>query len=60
LKIFILSTLVAHLGSHPILDIVIPPLTKVKQLAISVQRTAKVAALIGGDLFNWLVTGSKK
>ena len=56
----LLSSLVAHLASHTILEIVIPQLTKVKQLAISVQRTAKIAALLGADFFNFLVNNSKK
>ncbi len=48
-----LSSLVAHLASHTILDIVIPQLTKVKQLAISVQRTAKIAVLLAADFFSY-------
>lgn len=56
----LLSSLVAHLASHTILDIVIPQLTKVKQLAISVQRTAKIAVLLGTDFFNFLVDDSEK
>lgn len=48
----LLSSLVAHLASHTILDIVIPQLTKVKQLAISVQRIAKIVNLLAGDLFS--------
>ena len=56
----LLSTIVAHLASHTILDILIPQLTKVKQLAISVQRTAKIVVVLGADFFNFLVTGSKK
>lgn len=56
----LLSSLVAHLASHTILDIVIPQLTKVKQLAISVQRTAKIAVLLGNDFFNFLANDSDK
>jgi len=56
----LLSTIVAHLASHTILDRVIPQLTKIKQLAISVQRTAKIAVLLGSDFFNFLVNGSRK
>ena len=56
----LLSTVVAHLASHTILEWVIPQLTKIKQLAISVQRTAKIAVLRGADFFNFLVTGLKK
>jgi hypothetical protein len=56
----LLSSIVAHLASHTILDIVIPQLTKVKQLAISVQRTAKIVVLLGADFFKFLVIGSKK
>ena len=36
----LLASIVAHLASHTILDLVIPQLTKIEQLAISVQRTA--------------------
>jgi IS4 transposase len=39
----LLATIAAHLVSYTILDIAMPKLTKVKQLAISVQRIAKVA-----------------
>lgn len=56
----LLSSLVAHLASHTILDVVIPQLTKVKQLAISVQRTAKIAVLLGPDFFNFLTNDSEK
>ena len=56
----LLSSIAAHLASHTILDIVIPQLSKMKQLAISVQRTAKIVVLLGADFFNFLVTGSKK
>lgn len=55
-----MSSIAAHLASHTILDIVIPQLTKVKQLAISVQRTAKIVVVLGADFFNFLVTGSRK
>jgi len=37
-----------------------PQLIKVKQLAISVQRVAKIAVLIGDDFFNFLAGDSKK
>ena len=37
-----------------------PQLIKVKQLAISVQRVAKIAVLIGDDFFNFLASDSKK
>jgi hypothetical protein len=47
-------------ASHTILDLVIPQLTLMKQLAISVQRTAKIAVLIANDFLNFLVSGSKK
>jgi len=56
----LLASIVAHLASHTILDLVIPQLTKIEQLAISVQRTAKVAVLLTSDFFNFLVNGSKK
>jgi len=56
----LLSSIVAHLASHTILDIVIPQLTKVKQLAISVQRISKITVLIGDDFFNFLAGDSKK
>jgi IS4 transposase len=42
----LLASIVAHLASHTILELVIPQLTQIKQLAISVQRTAKVAVLL--------------
>jgi len=47
-------------ASHTILDILIPQLTKMKQLAISVQRTAKITAALACDFINFLVNGSKK
>ena len=56
----LLASIAAHLASHTILDVIIPQLTKVKQLAISVQRTAKVAVLLANDFINFLVHGSKK
>lgn len=56
----LLASLAAHLASHTILDIVIPELTKVERLAISVQRTAKVAVTIASDFINFLMTGSKE
>jgi hypothetical protein len=42
------------------LESVIPQLTKVKQLAISVQRVAKIAVLRGRDFCNFLRHGLKK
>ena len=42
------------------MELVIPQLTKVKQLAVSVQRVAKIAVLIGDDFFNFLAGDSKK
>jgi hypothetical protein len=56
----LLASIAAHLASHTILDVVIPELTKVKQLAISVQRTAKVAVSLAGDFINFLISSSKK
>jgi hypothetical protein len=47
-------------ASHTILYLVIPQLTQIEQLAISVQRTAKIAVLLTSDFFNFLVNGSKK
>ena len=56
----LLASIAAHLVSHTILDIAMPKLTKVKQLAISVQRIAKVAVLLANDFFNFLVNGTQK
>jgi len=56
----LLASIAAHLASQTILDIVIPELKKVEQLAISVQRTAKVAVSIADNFINFLVTGSKE
>ena len=42
------------------MELVIPQLTKVKQLAISVQRIAKITILIGDDFFNLLAGDSEK
>ena len=56
----LLASIAAHLASHTILDVLIPQLTKMKQLAISVQRTAKVAVLLAGEFINFLVSGSSK
>lgn len=60
IKNLLLALIAAHLASHTILDILIPQLTKMKQLAISVQRTAKITAALAGDFINFLVIGSKK
>ena len=60
IKNLLLASIAAHLASHPILDILIPPLTKMKQLAISVQRTAQITASLACDFINFLVSGSKK
>ena len=54
----LLASIVAHLASHTILEVVIPFLSKAERLAISVQRTAKVAVSIAGDFINFLVNGS--
>jgi len=54
----LLASIAAHLASHTILDVVIPELTKVERLAISVQRTAKMAVSIATDFVNFLITGS--
>ena len=56
----LLASIAAHLASHTILDILIPQLTKMKQLAVSVQRTAKVAVLLASDFINFLVSGSNE
>ena len=56
----LLASIAAHLASHTILNLAIPQLTKVKQLAISVQRTAKIAVLLADDFINFLVHGGKK
>jgi len=56
----LLASIAAHLASHTILNLAIPHLTKMKQLAISVQRTAKIAALLASDFINFLVHGGKK
>lgn len=56
----LLASIAAHLASQVILDIVIPELTKVERLAVSVQRTAKVAVSIASDFINFLVNGTKK
>ena len=55
-----LSSIVAHLASHTILERVIPQLTSVKQLATSVQRIAKVTVLISTYFFHFLVGDSNK
>lgn len=54
----LLASIAAHLASHTILDVVMPELTKMERLAISVQRTAKVAVLLASDFINFLVNGS--
>jgi len=56
----LLSSIVAHLASHTILELVIPQLTKVKRLAISIQRIAKVTVLISAYFFHFLVGDSDK
>jgi len=56
----LLASIAANLASQTILDVVIPFLPKVEQLAISVQRTTQVAVSIASDFINFLVTGSKK
>lgn len=56
----LLASIAAHLASHTILDVLIPQLTKRKQLAISVQRTAKIAVLLASDFINFLVNGSNE
>ena len=60
IKNLLLASIAAHLASHTILDVLIPQLTKMKQLAISVQRTAKVAVLLASDFINFLVSGSSE
>ena len=56
----LLASIAAHLASHTILQIIMPQLTKMQQLAVSVQRTAKVAALLANDFIQFLITGSKQ
>lgn len=56
----LLASIAAHLSSHTILSIATPELSKVKQLAISFQRIAKVAVLLANDFINFLVNGSRK
>lgn len=56
----LLASIAAHLASHTILDVVIPHTRQMKQLAISIQRTAKIAVLLASDFINFLVTGSKE
>jgi IS4 transposase len=53
-----LASIIAHLASHTILEVVIPSLSKVERLAISVQRTAKVAVSIASDLVNFFLNGT--
>lgn len=55
-----MASIAAHLGSHTILDVLIPQLTKMKQLAISVQRTAKVTVLLAGEFINFSLSGSSE
>jgi len=45
-------------ASQTILDIAIPELNQVERLAVSVQRTAKVAVSIATYFVNFLITGS--
>ena len=54
----LLASIAAHLASQTILNVAIPELTKIEQLAISVQRVAKVAVSIASDFIKFLVTGS--
>jgi len=60
IKNLLLASIAAHLASHTILDVLIPQLTKMKQLAISVQRTAKIAALLASEFINFLISGSSE
>ena len=60
IKNLLLASIAAHLASHTILDVIIPQLTKMQQLAISVQRTAKIATLLACDFIRFLVTGLKQ
>ena len=60
IKNLLLASIAAHLASHTILDILIPQLTKMKPLAISVQRTAQITKALACDFINFLVSGSKK
>ncbi|EDN66334.1 transposase, IS4 [Beggiatoa sp. PS] len=55
----LLASIAAQLASHTVLDIVLPQLTKMKQLAVSVQRTAKITVLLAADFFNFLAYGSQ-
>lgn len=56
----LLASIAAHLASQTILDIVIPQLTQIERLAVSVQRTAKVVVCIATDFINFLIAGTEK